>query len=113
MIASPSALDPADSPTGISGQALAGRGQAQARTFGAHLAISRAAIALQCGEVPYRIDLEDDRAVQLARAVHRLAPTDHEAGGLRRPNVDAASGSEDPELPLAAEISEFGQFAGD
>jgi len=55
-------------PTGISGQALAGRGQAQAQKFGAHLAVSRAAVALRCGESPYRIELEDGRAVR-ARAV--------------------------------------------
>ncbi|GJD51219.1 Ferredoxin--NADP reductase [Methylobacterium crusticola] len=55
-------------PTGISGQALAGRGQAQAQKFGAHLAISRAASALHCEEHPYRIALEDGRSVR-TRAV--------------------------------------------
>ncbi len=55
-------------PTGISGQALAGRAQIQAQKFGAHLAISRNAVALQCAEVPYRLTLEDARLVS-ARAV--------------------------------------------
>ncbi len=55
-------------PTGISGQALAGRGQAQAQKFGAHLAISRAASALHCEEEPYRIELEDGRSIR-TRAV--------------------------------------------
>ncbi|WP_232629968.1 NAD(P)/FAD-dependent oxidoreductase [Methylobacterium sp. Leaf118] len=55
-------------PTGISGQALAGRAQIQAQKFGAHLAISRAASRLDCTERPYRIALEDGRSVR-ARAV--------------------------------------------
>lgn len=50
-------------PTGISGQALAGRAQAQAQKFGAHLAISRAASALHCEERPYRVELEDGRSI--------------------------------------------------
>ena len=37
-------------PTGISGQALAGRAQAQAQKFGARLAISRMVVALDCSE---------------------------------------------------------------
>lgn len=56
-------------PTGISGQALAGRAQAQAQKFGAHLAISRAAAALDCSSHPFRIALEDGRAVQASAIV--------------------------------------------
>ncbi len=55
-------------PTGISGQALAGRAQAQAQKFGARLAISLAACGLHCDERPYRLALEDGRSVR-ARAV--------------------------------------------
>jgi thioredoxin reductase (NADPH) len=50
-------------PTGISGQALAGRAQIQAQKFGAHLAISRNVTALLCDEMPYRLRLEDDQTV--------------------------------------------------
>jgi thioredoxin reductase (NADPH) len=50
-------------PTGISGQALAGRAQVQAQKFGAHLAISRNVTALLCAEMPYRLTLEDDQIV--------------------------------------------------
>jgi thioredoxin reductase (NADPH) len=50
-------------PTGISGQALAGRAQVQAQKFGAHLAISRNVTALLCAEMPYRLRLEDDQMV--------------------------------------------------
>ncbi len=55
-------------PTGISGQALAGRAQVQAQKFGARLAISRAVTRLDCGEAPYRLTLEGDREVR-ARSV--------------------------------------------
>lgn len=55
-------------PTGISGQALAGRAQVQAQKFGARLAISRHAIGIDCSSRPYRIQLDDAQAVA-ARAV--------------------------------------------
>ena len=55
-------------PTGISGQALAGRAQIQAQKFGAHLAIARAATALDCSSSPFRLALDDGHSVQ-ARAV--------------------------------------------
>ncbi len=55
-------------PTGISGQALAGRAQAQAQKFGARLAVSRAATRLDCGATPYRLELEDGHVLP-ARAV--------------------------------------------
>jgi len=45
-------------PTGISGQALAGRAQAQAQKFGARLAIARAAADLDCSQSPFRLKLE-------------------------------------------------------
>lgn len=55
-------------PTGISGQALAGRAQAQAQKFGARLAISRQASGIDCSVQPYRVFLDDGQSVQ-ARAV--------------------------------------------
>jgi thioredoxin reductase (NADPH) len=55
-------------PTGISGQALAGRAFIQAQKFGARLAVSRAALGLDCERQPFRIRLEDERTLQ-ARAV--------------------------------------------
>ena len=55
-------------PTGISGQALAGRAQAQAQKFGARLAIARTARGLTCGETPFRLRLDDDEPVS-ARAI--------------------------------------------
>lgn len=55
-------------PTGISGQALAGRAQVQAQKFGARLAISRHATGIECDARPYRLRLDDGIAVS-ARAV--------------------------------------------
>lgn len=50
-------------PTGISGQALAGRAYVQALKFGAHLAIPLEARALHCGNDPIEIELSDGRKV--------------------------------------------------
>ena len=56
-------------PTGISGQALAGRAQVQAQKFGARLAISRAVNGLDCRAKPYRLTLEDGHSVQACAVV--------------------------------------------
>jgi thioredoxin reductase (NADPH) len=56
-------------PTGISGQALAGRAQAQAQKFGARLAISRMVVALDCERRPFRLTLEDDQVVAASAIV--------------------------------------------
>jgi thioredoxin reductase (NADPH) len=55
-------------PTGISGQALAGRAQIQAQKFGARLAISRNVMSLHCASQPYQLELGDGQRVT-ARAV--------------------------------------------
>jgi len=55
-------------PTGISGQALAGRAQVQAQKFGARLAVSREANGIDCTVWPYKIRLDDDRSVR-SRAI--------------------------------------------
>lgn len=55
-------------PTGVSGEALAGRAQVQAQKFGARLAVSRHVVAIECDELPYRVLLDDGRRVS-ARAV--------------------------------------------
>lgn len=51
-------------PTGISGQALAGRAQVQAQKFGARLAVSRHASRIDCDRQPYRVTLDDGQAVK-------------------------------------------------
>ena len=51
-------------PTGISGQALAGRAQVQAQKFGARLAISRSVTGIDCSVRPYRLQLDDGSTLQ-------------------------------------------------
>ncbi|MES2445314.1 MAG: FAD-dependent oxidoreductase [Pseudomonadota bacterium] len=55
-------------PTGISGQALAGRAQVQAQKFGAKLLVSRAASGLDCSGQPFEIALDDGTSLK-ARSV--------------------------------------------
>jgi thioredoxin reductase (NADPH) len=55
-------------PTGVSGQALAGRALTQAEKFGAKLVVARGAARLFCDEVPMRIELAGGESV-LARAI--------------------------------------------
>ncbi|MGO9994889.1 MAG: FAD-dependent oxidoreductase [Steroidobacteraceae bacterium] len=56
-------------PTGISGQALAGRAQVQAQKFGAQLAISRNVSGIDCAQQPFRIHLEGQQSVQACAIV--------------------------------------------
>jgi thioredoxin reductase (NADPH) len=51
-------------PTGITGQALAGRALTQAEKFGAEVAIARTAVRFNCNELPYRVHLSDGDSVQ-------------------------------------------------
>lgn len=55
-------------PTGISGQALAGRAQVQAQKFGARLAVSRDVAAIDCAHHPYTLTLDDGASLR-ARSV--------------------------------------------
>jgi thioredoxin reductase (NADPH) len=55
-------------PTGISGQALAGRALVQAQKFGTDVAIARSALRLDCTRRPYRVELSGEHAA-LARTV--------------------------------------------
>jgi thioredoxin reductase (NADPH) len=55
-------------PTGISGQALAGRAQVQAQKFGARLAISRHVAGIEC-EQPYKLKLDDGQTIAASAIV--------------------------------------------
>jgi thioredoxin reductase (NADPH) len=73
-------------PTGISGEALAGRALAQAEKFGAEVAIARTAVRIDCDSHPYRVDLGDGscvrtRAIVIATGVRYRRP---ELPDLRR-----------------------------
>jgi len=56
-------------PTGISGQALAGRAQAQAQKFGARLAIARLVTALHCVNRPFQLTLDGGHIVKACAIV--------------------------------------------
>jgi thioredoxin reductase (NADPH) len=51
-------------PTGISGQALAGRALTQAQKFGAEVAIGRKVVRLNCDSRPYRLTLSDGAEIR-------------------------------------------------
>jgi thioredoxin reductase (NADPH) len=55
-------------PTGISGEALAGRAYSQAQKFGVEVAVPRRAVKLDCARRPYTIHIEGHGAVR-AKAV--------------------------------------------
>jgi thioredoxin reductase (NADPH) len=55
-------------PTGISGQALAGRAFTQAQKFGAHVAIANGAVRLRCEKRPFAVELASGEVVR-ARAI--------------------------------------------
>jgi thioredoxin reductase (NADPH) len=55
-------------PTGISGQALAGRALVQAQKFGAEVDIASKAVRLDCAQRPYQIELSNKHTVK-ARVV--------------------------------------------
>src|SRR5205085_4119518 len=50
-------------PTGISGQALAGRAFTQAQKFGAHIAVAKSAARLHCDTTRYAVDITDGSTV--------------------------------------------------
>jgi thioredoxin reductase (NADPH) len=51
-------------PTGISGQALAGRAYTQAQKFGAQVIIAKGAKRLVCDRKPYAVEMDGDTGVQ-------------------------------------------------
>jgi thioredoxin reductase (NADPH) len=55
-------------PTGISGQALAGRAYAQAQKFGAEMVVARGAVRLDCDHTPYAVELDGGTRV-LSRTI--------------------------------------------
>ncbi|HEY7220478.1 MAG TPA: FAD-dependent oxidoreductase [Candidatus Binatia bacterium] len=72
-------------PTGISGQALAGRACTQTQKFGAHIMIAQGATGLACDHTPYGVELDDNLSV-LARTV--IIAT---GAAYRKPAIDNLS----------------------
>ena len=56
-------------PTGISGQALAGRALVQAQKFGAIINVACSAVRLRCERRPYTVELSDGRTVKASTIV--------------------------------------------
>ena len=76
-------------PTGISGQALAGRALVQAQKFGAEVAIANSAIRLRCEPKPFEIELSGDHLVR-GRAI--IVASGVEYRKLALPNIDSFLG---------------------
>jgi thioredoxin reductase (NADPH) len=76
-------------PTGLSGQALAGRAQVQAQKFGAQLAVSRSAARLDCSERPFALTLDGGETV---RAKSVVIATGARYRRLSMPNYDRLEG---------------------
>lgn len=76
-------------PTGISGQALAGRALVQSQKFGARFHVACDAVALHCDSWPYRVEMADGRFVR-ARTV--LIATGAQYRKPELPNLDKYAG---------------------
>ena len=76
-------------PTGISGQALAGRALVQAQKFGAEVAIANSAIRLRCEPKPFEIELP---ATHLVRGRAIIIASGVEYRKLALSNIDSFHG---------------------
>ena len=76
-------------PTGLSGQALAGRAQVQAQKFGAKIALPRQVVGIDCDSHPYSLAMDDGRKVQ-ARAI--VIATGARYRGLELPDAGRFEG---------------------
>ncbi|MBM0107202.1 FAD-dependent oxidoreductase [Steroidobacter sp. S1-65] len=76
-------------PTGISGQALAGRALVQSQKFGARFNVACDAVALHCDSWPYRVEMADGR---FARARTVLIATGAQYRKPELPNLQKYTG---------------------
>jgi thioredoxin reductase (NADPH) len=76
-------------PTGISGQALAGRALVQAQKFGAEVAIANSVTRLRCAPQPFEIELSGDHLVR-GRAI--IVASGVEYRKLALSNIDSFLG---------------------
>jgi thioredoxin reductase (NADPH) len=95
-------------PTGISGQALAGRALTQALKFGAHLLIARTAVKLDCGERPYAVHLTEEDGSVRSRAVVIATGAEY-----RRPRLESLARFESVGVYYAATFMEAQLCAGE
>jgi thioredoxin reductase (NADPH) len=95
-------------PTGISGQALAGRALSQAQKFGARLLIARTAARLDCRRRPYSIQLgESDNTIR-ARTIVIATGAQY-----RKPSLEALARFEGVGVYYAATFMEAQLCAGE
>lgn len=95
-------------PTGISGQALAGRALNQARKFGAQLLIARTAVRLDCAERPYSVYLDEEGVRLRTRAVVIATGAEY-----RKPPLEALARFEGVGVYYAATFMESQLCAGE
>ncbi|MDQ4146957.1 MAG: FAD-dependent oxidoreductase, partial [Pseudomonadota bacterium] len=93
-------------PTGISGQALAGRAYVQAQKFGAQVVIANAAKQLTCDRKPYVVETDNDLRV-LARTIIIATGAEY-----RKPTLENLSQFEGAGVYYAATFMEA-QWCGD
>jgi thioredoxin reductase (NADPH) len=72
-------------PTGISGQALAGRAYTQAQKFGAHMVIAKGAKQLACDRKPYAIEIDGSLRVPARTVIIATGAT------YRKPSLENLS----------------------
>lgn len=97
-------------PTGISGQALAGRAWIQSQRFGARMAVSRAATQLDCDSSPFRLTIGHDQTAQ-ARAVVLATGATYRKLGLDREDALENSGLHYAATALEAQLCENSEVA--
>jgi thioredoxin reductase (NADPH) len=76
-------------PTGITGQALAGRALVQAQKFGAEVTIANTALRLRCDPKPFEIELGEDHVVR-GRAIVIASGVEYRK--LELPNLERFQG---------------------
>jgi thioredoxin reductase (NADPH) len=95
-------------PTGISGEALAGRALSQATKFGAQLLIARRAVRLDCSKRPYTVRLDDDGNIVRAKTIVIATGAEY-----RKPPLEALTRFEGVGVYYAATFMEAQLCAGE
>ena len=98
-------------PTGISGQALAGRAQVQAQKFGARIALPRRVVGMDCSERPFGLRLEDGIWSEPAPWSSRRAPATAASTGWRTGAIRGAGGIHYAATPIEASLCEKEEVA--
>jgi thioredoxin reductase (NADPH) len=100
-------------PTGISGQALAGRAFIQAEKFGAQIAIANAAVRLRCDRRPFAVELASGdvvrvRSIVVASGVRYRKPPLENLAGFEGAGIYYAATSIESQICSGEEIAIVG-----